>query len=184
MPRNGPHAGISRCFVVLCAPNADCVVRCTTKKNGNMCRVCRKESDRIDGFCMPIQGCVYPTKLFILRPYQSCSLYHACVLTWGSHNAMQLSAPNARSPEPFTSQSAAAGFLFPPTDTNSVEMSILRPLRCGVVSPATSHHSRICQHSRSAPNWVSAKSCRSFTSLEQSHLASYYNCFDTRTLLI
>ena len=31
-------------------------------------------------------------------------------------------------PEPFTSQSAAAGFLLPPTETNSGEMFILRYL--------------------------------------------------------
>lgn len=56
---------------------------------------------------------------------------------------MQSSAPKASMPDPYTSQSAAAGFLLPPIDTNSCETSILRSLRCGVVTyhaASYSHH--------------------------------------------
>lgn len=39
--------------------------------------------------------------------------------TEGFHNAMQLSAPNASKLDPYWSQSAAAGFRFPPIEINS-----------------------------------------------------------------
>jgi hypothetical protein len=47
---------------------------------------------------------------------------------------MQLSAPNANSCELPSSQSAAAGFLFPPTEIKSEDTFILASLRYGVVA--------------------------------------------------
>jgi hypothetical protein len=46
--------------------------------------------------------------------------------TEGSHRAIKLSAPNANNCEPFVSQSAAAGFLFPPIEVNAEEIFIIQ----------------------------------------------------------
>lgn len=86
---------------------------------------------------------------------------------------MQLSAPNASIPEEFSSQSAAAGFLFPPTDTNSGEIVILMCMRSGVESPAASHHLEdfTLGSSLVAPVWVRQDTLRLSSGRNLPHLS-------------
>lgn len=53
------------------------------------------------------------------------------------HNAMQLSAPNASRLDPHWSQSAAAGFRFPPIEINSgtILMVVWTVLKCKAMKP-------------------------------------------------